>query len=310
MDHPDCRHDAHPGFPRRPLLRPGVLWCRRSGDQLQVGLADDLMVVVSDHPEVRALLTGLEQGIAPPDPLRLTPEARRACSLLLERQLVVDADVWCRQLGADTAAYGEARSSVVAEAGLTAAAVFRVRAELRVAIDSHGLPQAHDRLVHLLNAAGLAVVTGGEPDLVVLLRRGELSRSSSDELMRAGRRHVVLTVSEGRVRLGPFVHPSLTACVRCIDAHHHERDPRREVVVQQYADARGVEASGLPAPVPVDLLDVAVGLLARDLTGWADGTRPATWSRTIDIDPALDLPRTLWRRHPACGCSWTGALAV
>lgn len=319
----------HPGFPARPLLRPGVLCCRRSADELQVGLAADLTVVLPDTPEVRSLLAGLQQGIAPPHPRWLTPDARRACTLLLEHSLVVDGDVWCSKLGADAAAYGQARSAIVAEGGLGAAELFAARAEVVVTVDCVGLPQAGSRLQHLLTAAGLHVDQGpagrrtgrrrgdadqadlpDQTDLVVMLRLGELDRDSVDALMRAGRRHVTLTVPEGRVQLGPFVHPSLTACVRCLDAHHHERDPRREVVVQQYADARGAEPSGLPAPVPADLLDLAVGMLARDITRWADGRRPATWSTTIDIDPGLDLPRTVWQRHPACGCSWTGAVAV
>lgn len=301
---------SHPGFPARPLLRPGVLWCRRSADELQVGLAADLRVIVPDTEEVRALLAGLHQGVAPPHPRWLTPEARRACSLLLEHQLVVDGDVWCRQLGADATAYGEMRSAIIAEGGVAVGDILAARAEVAVGVDCTALPQADARLRHLLTAAGLRVSSQADPDLTVLLRLGELDRGVVDALMREGRRHVVLTIPEGRVRLGPFVHPALTACLRCIDAHHHERDPRREVVLQQYADARGAEPSGLPAPVPADLLDLAVGMLARDVTRWADGHRPATWSTTIDVDPALDLARTLWRRHPACGCSWTGADAV
>jgi bacteriocin biosynthesis cyclodehydratase domain-containing protein len=297
------------------MLRPGVRVCRRSHDELQVGLAGDLAVVLPDLPEVRALLTGIEEGRPPGAPSTLSALSLLASERLLKHGLIVDADLWCSHLGGNDAERAEARTSAVADLGLRASDVLTRRKQVQVALDCIGLPRAGARLESLLAMAGLRVtastsaVAAVSADLVVILRRGEPDRADLDPLVRVDQPHALLTVSEGRVRIGPFVNPGATACQRCIDAHHHEADPRRAVITQQYADAGSSGTCGLPAPVPADLVDVAVGLLARDVTRWADGELPRTWSTTIEVDPELRLPPMFWARHPGCGCSWAGTVA-
>jgi bacteriocin biosynthesis cyclodehydratase domain-containing protein len=232
-----------------------------------------------------------------------------ACERLLAHGLVVDSDLWCSQLGGSDAERAEARTSIVAEHGLRAAATLERRASTKVALDCTGLSRAATRLESLLSMAGLAVGPPTAADLLLVVRRGEPDREDLDPLLRRDQAHALLSVSEGRVRVGPFVRPGVTACLRCIDAHRHDADPRHGVVTQQYSGAGPSGTCGLPAPVPADLVDVAVGLLARDITRWADGEQPGTWSSTIDVDPRLRLARTLWRRHPGCGCSWAGTVA-
>lgn len=301
--------DRHPGFPAHPMLRPGVHVCRRSHDELQVGLSPDLAVVLPDLPDVRAVLAGLQEGRPPGPPATLSPIVLLTCERLLAQGLVVDSDLWCSQLGGTDEERSEARTSVVAEHGLRAAETLERRASTTVALDCSGLTRAASRLEALLTMAGLRVGSPAAADLLLVVRRGEPDRADLDPLLRRDQPHALLTVSEGRVRVGPFVHPGVTACVRCIDAHRHESDPRHGVVAQQYADAGPSGTCGLPAPVPADLVDLAVGLLARDISRWADGDQPRTWSSTIDVDPRLRLSRTLWRRHPGCGCSWAGTVA-
>lgn len=300
------RMDHHPGFPTRPMLRPGVQVCRRSETELQIGLADDLAVVVPDLPEVRAVLAGLRDGVAPGPPARLSPAARRLCQALLAHGLVVDAEQWLPRLAGLTAEAAATWTATVAEAGLEVADVVARRGSARVRLAAQGLPHAAGRLTELLQQMGIQVTASPSPeapDLVVLLQAGEADRERSDELLRADQPHVVLTVAEGRVTLGPFVVPGLTACLRCLDAALTERDPRRALVLAQAVAApRGV----LPLPVPADLLDVATGLLVRDVSRWVDGLRPATWSTTLAVDPGLEMHRTAWPQHPGCGCCWAG----
>jgi hypothetical protein len=99
--------------------------------------------------------------------------------------------------------------------------------------------------------------------------------------------------------------PDRTACVRCVDAHRGELDPRRPLVVEQVAD--------LP-PLTAPRLDPALRLLAlawavRDLAQAAQGLRPASWSATVRFEP--DQPRvTAYARHPHCGCTWSDQLRV
>ncbi|RJS46672.1 hypothetical protein D4739_10895 [Nocardioides cavernaquae] len=291
------------------MLRPGVHVCRRSHDELQVGLSPDLAVVLPELPEVRALLSGLQEGRPPGVPGTLSPVVLLACERLLAHGLVVDSDLWCRQLGGNDTERAETRTSIVAEHGLRAGEALERRSSRSVALDCSGLSRAATRLEDLLTMAGLTVGPPPAADLLLVVRRGETDRADLDPLLRHDQAHVLLTVSEGRVRVGPFVQPGVTACLRCIDAHRHESDPRHGVVTQQYSDAGTSGTCGLPAPVPADLVDVAVGLLARDITRWADGEQPGTWSSTIDVDPQLHLSRIRWHRHPGCGCSWAGTVA-
>lgn len=294
-----------PGFPRRPLLRPGALVTRRNDRELQVGLQTPL--VVPDRPDVRAVLDGLRLGVAPSAASDLSPIAAQVCTGLLERGLVVDGDAWLAALdpGAPEAVRA-GLTSVVADLGADAGRVLARRAGLAVLVDDD-LPTAGDRLRHHLAAAGLGTARDDGADLVVLLRGTEPDRDEVDHWVRSDVPHVFLACVEGTLRLGPFVHPARTACLRCLDAHHTERDPRRSLVVQQYAEHRA-RPGDLPAPVPADLLDLATGYLARDITRWADGLRPTTWSTTVRVDGSLDLPRTSWSRHPGCGCAWDQAL--
>jgi bacteriocin biosynthesis cyclodehydratase domain-containing protein len=295
------------------MLRPGVHVCRRSHDELQVGLSPDIALVLPDLPEVRALLAGLQEGRPPGSPSTLSSAVLLTCERLLAHGLVVDGDLWCRQLGSNATEAAEARTAIVAEHGLDAGERLRRRAATSVSLDCIGLTRAATRLEDLLTMSGLTVrpaPAGAQAvHLAVVVRRDELDRADLDPFLRSDQPHVVLTVSEGRVQLGPWVHPGVTACVRCLDAHRHESDPRHGVVAQQYADAGPGGTCGLPPPVPADLVDIAVGLLARDVTRWADGEQPLTWSSVITVDPELTLSRTLWRRHPGCGCSWAGTVA-
>ena len=54
---------------------------------------------------------------------------------------------------------------------------------------------------------------------------------------------------------------------------------------------------------------VAIALGVVDLVAYIEGDRPISWSTTIDVGRA-DLPRTLWKRHPLCGCTWGDDLPI
>ena len=135
--------------------------------------------------------------------------------------------------------------------------------------------------------------------VVLHLTDTEPDRELVDEWARADLPHLLVTAVEGIVRVGPFVVPGLTACLRCLDAHLAERDPRRSLVVQQYA----AQPTG-EDPLPADLWQLATAFAVRELVRWVDGHRPRTWSATVRVDPELELVPTTWRRHPGCGCSW------
>jgi hypothetical protein len=259
---------------RAPLrLRPGVRVCRRDAGQLQVGLYADRRLVLPDTDPVRRLLHRLGQGL---DPARVDPQSVATVGSLLDRDLLetVDAAVVRRRLRE------AAGVAVVADDPVRAAAV-RALAVAGLA------PPGPD----VLPTVTLLVSTGAEP------RREEL-----DHAVRSDRAHLLVTVVAGRARLGPLVVPGLTACVRCVDEHLTDRDPRHPLVLEQHHDP---DPDDVPAP---EVLQLALGWAVRDLTTWVDGGRPITWSATVEL--ADDGPRThAWRRHPRCGCAWGDLMA-
>jgi hypothetical protein len=151
-----------------------------------------------------------------------------------------------------------------------------------------------------LEASGLAVARDADrPTASLVVSPGELARSRVDVLVRQDRAHLLVALHPARARVGPFVSPGATACVRCVDAHVAEHDPRRGLLLEQLEDQGSF--SGPCDPV---LGHAAVALAVRELTTYADGDRPATWSATLDLDADLTLPLRTWLRHPHCGCSW------
>jgi hypothetical protein len=145
--------------------------------------------------------------------------------------------------------------------------------------------------------APLAAAAGLRPDprAEVVLHVTDLPDdcTPADPWVVASRPHLSVVAVPTAVRVGPFVVPGLTACLRCVRAGN---------------DGPGGDRSGprLTAGPGVDpgLLAVALGWAARDTRTWLGDGTPSTWSATVTV--GLDLaPRVQrWARHPHCGCSW------
>ncbi len=243
----------------RPRLRPGCHVVRRDDDHLQVGVDPPERVILAARPEVVAVLERLEDGLPLPG----------------DR----DDEVVARLRGAGL--LSEARPAP------RRGGVVRLLAR---GLDLHPLAD-------LLRGLGLRpVATGG--DLAVVAAAGPLPREAVDPLVGAGTPHLVITGTgrPGTLRVGPFVVPGLTACLRCVDAHEGEGDPRRALVLEQLAD--------LPAAA-VDTATSALALAwaARDLQAYLAGGCPGTWSASVDLDDGPPVLR-VWERHPHCGCAW------
>jgi hypothetical protein len=159
-------------------------------------------------------------------------------------------------------------------------------------------PWLEDSVLRTIASSGLVVGRGADIRLVATY--GEPRRWVSDDLVRDDTRHVWLAVLPRAVRIGPFVEPGRTACLRCVDAHLGDRDPRRATVLHQLEE--------LPCAPERDpdhcLVQLGVAWAVRDLVRLLDGRAPALRSATVTITADLELTRTDWLRHPHCGCAW------
>ena len=251
----------------RVRLRPGIRISERSDTTLQVGLHPGHRLVLPDDPTVRGALALLGHGV---EPHRLHPDLLRR---LAETGLLIDPDH---------------------DAG-------RSRAQARVAVVATGAVRA--TLVRMLGEARVREAPEPVAAIVVAVTMGaEPRREAIDALVQADRPHLLLTSVAGRLRLGPFVVPGLTACLRCLDAHLTDRDPRHPLVVEQH-----LVPDPTDGPAPADL-QLALAWAVRDVVAMLGGERPTTWSATVDLEPTGPVTQG-WQRHPGCGCAWGDALA-
>lgn len=266
------------------LLRPGLPVVRRDARTLQVGLHAPLTCRLEDTPEVRALLGALRTGTTPDD---LATTAERALGTLLAAGLVFDGDPRPAERGADAAR---------AQYGGDAARRLAARAAVPVAVVAD--PGPRRVVAELLGEAGLTV-DNATPAIWLVVATGPVARESLDPLVRAGLPHLVVSGDAAGRRVGPFVDPGRTACVRCVDAHDAESDPRRPFLLEQAALA----ADATPPTDPV-LDRLALAWAVRDLCRYVEGDEPSTWSTTVDIGPDRAPEVIRWLRHPHCGCAW------
>lgn len=255
-------------------LLPGLRLVRRDADHVQLGVDPPRCAVLRDLPEVRRLVSDLAVGNRPPSP---GPEAERALAAIIDAGLLV----------ADDSA--ERRDRV-------ARARFRVDAT----------PEVTAGVTGLLGAAGAQPAGRADPpDAVLVVTQGEVPRGRLDPLVRDEVPHLLVRDHGHEAVVGPFVVPGHTACLRCVDAHLGELDPRRGLAVEQAASQEPL----VTPPVDATLRAVALSVAVRDLVSFVEGDPPATWSATITVGRPLDLVPVPWLRHPACGCAWADLLS-
>lgn len=265
-------------------LRPGVPVLRRDATMLQIGLHPPLVARLPDEEDVRRLLAALRQG-APPG--ELTPRAARALDALTAADLVVP-------VGPDPVTPETA--VVLAQFGADGVRRRIERTAHPIGVRGDGGSRA--ALEDLLDAAGLTVDQSA-PAAWVIVAPGPLAREQVDPLIRAGIPHLMVSGHGTGRRVGPFVEPGRTACLRCVDAHEAEADPRRPFLVEQAA-----LASNGREPVDPLLDHMALAWAVRDLCRYVEGDEPSTWSTTVDIGPTRAPEARQWLRHPHCGCAW------
>lgn len=248
------------------LLRPGLHVVRRDDRHLQIGLDPPWRLVVPDEPDVHRVLDDLVSGRTPAP---TTPGGHRVLRDLGRADMLLPDPAPPRSRAVTVA--GGARPAAEAE--------------------------------RMLRAVGAVPVPVERADLALVVTSGEPARDLVDDHLRADRAHLVVGAGPRGYRVGPFVVPGTTACLRCVDAHLAERDPRRGVVVEQLAGRTA-------APDDPALEALAVTWAVRDALRYLAGGTPSTWSATVDLDVELDPRRQSWSRHPHCGCAWDALAAT
>lgn len=149
----------------------------------------------------------------------------------------------------------------------------------------HAPPSCLDAVTSVLVLAGLRPTPAAG---VALLVAGHDDPSAADRWSVDSLPHLVVRLSGEGIRIGPFVQPGVTACLRCIEAARPPAEP----------------ALAASADLDPALLLVGLGWAVRDLATWQSAALPTTWSATVTIRADLQPHLTRWPRHPHCGCSW------
>ncbi|WP_141014009.1 hypothetical protein [Nocardioides sambongensis] len=277
-----------PSADRRERLKPGRPVLRRDATTLQIGL-DAAGVLLPDTPDVRRLLADLDPlgTPLPPEDAPLAPTGRYDALPVLEHAR--DA---LRAAGHLEEVHPPPRPATTTRDGFWAVTD-------TVALDI-GDPSVRSAVERLVEQAGLRV-DDTRPAARLVVSQGPLRREVVDDLVRTQTPHLLVSSLQGARRVGPFVVPGRTACLRCVDAHEAAGDPRRPLLIEQAARAARLR------PEPSDPVTDAVALswAVRDLACFVRGGEPATWSATLDLEPLAPGPGLRrWLRHPYCGCAW------
>lgn len=289
------RHSVQPTRPSHLTLRPGTPVLARSPGVLQVGL-DRPFLRVPDDPATRSLLAALNRpGGVPRDPDLLPPASGRLLDDLQHAGLLVSLP--------DDQPLGDTRTVTLrAQFGADAARRVRAREEAVVAVWAD--PATNTVVAALLERHGLRRTTCDDLDASahLLVTSGPLDREVADPLVRGSVPHLLVSGGAAGRRVGPFVEPGRTACLRCVDAHEALHDVRRPLLLAQAARA----AREQPPPLDPVLDELALAWAVRDVARYVEGDEPSTWSTTVDIGPVAAPEVVRWGRHPECGCAWDG----
>ncbi len=274
-------------------LRPGVPVMARSPGILQVGLVDRA-ARVPDVAEVRRLLTGLTRSGGAPAPAGQEPAASEAFHRLVDAGLAVSVP---------PGPPDPSMTALLAQSGPDAVRRHAARATSPIAVEA---PAGLKAVVKaLLDQAGLCIASDAqEPAAHLIMVGGAIDRDRLDPFVRSSTPHLVVAGDAAGVRVGPFVSPGVTACLRCVDAHESLRDERLPLLLAQAAE----QTRHRPGPRDPVLDQLALSWAVRDLARFVEGDQPSTWSTTVDVGPTGTPTVTAWGRHPYCGCAWDGFL--
>ena len=142
-------------------------------------------------------------------------------------------------------------------------------------------------------------LVGRPADLVVLVEHDVADPVVHAPLLDAGQAHLSVVIGEASIRVGPLVIPGRTACLRCVDLHRTDADPRWPTVAAQLAADRTRGSRSEETTLAV----MAAASATSQVLTHIDGRPAATHDGAVEISLPLGLPVLQhWAPHPACGC--------
>jgi bacteriocin biosynthesis cyclodehydratase domain-containing protein len=305
---------------RRPALPPSLRRLWRGPRTLQIG-RDPARALVLDgvgpaevaflglldgtRERAAALRAATEVGVPPSEAARLL-QLLEGSGLLddgagdvtaVRRLAPADRD----RLGPDLACWALVRGGTEA-----AARALGRRQAAQVAVTGGG--RVARTVADLLAEAGVGRVAARGPaagDALAVLCSDDgalVPPELRDRLLLAGVAHLVAETYETLGSVGPLVVPGRSPCLRCLDLHRRDRDPRWPVVAAQLTG---------PAPVLMSNDSVLAAVVAAHATlgAVAHLDDPATRSPLEGAMTEFRLPdgglrRRRFAAHPACGCAW------
>jgi len=107
--------------------------------------------------------------------------------------------------------------------------------------------------------------------------------------------HLPLVFGDSGARIGPLVEPGTGPCLHCLERWHTDEDPAWPAIASQLLGRRSPIDEGLVAG---EVAAIAVRLLLARLAYGPGDSAESVWVDAV----SGSTERTLWRRHPQCGC--------
>jgi hypothetical protein len=256
-----------------------------------------------------------------PDVFAVGPERRAAFAPTAEtRALVTDGDGWeglAQMAKATVDVFGLGRTGAHVAAALAGAGVGRIGLTDTAPVTSrdtgahyrgHDEGARRDRALaeHLRPFAERIRLRPRRKDpapaAAVLVDYLVTDLDRSTDLGRRDIPHLLVTIGEASVQVGPWVMPGVTACARCQSLDETDQDPFWPVMAAQFAaNGRFAERGEDPA-----LAAVAGAFAAAQLTAVLSGIEPvcARMVYTIWL-PAFEITARPTAPHAECGCDGT-----
>ncbi|MDO4665194.1 MAG: hypothetical protein Q4A71_03160 [Actinomycetaceae bacterium] len=148
----------------------------------------------------------------------------------------------------------------------------------------------------LVAGSHLAGRSRKKTDLVVLVDSPANDPATCLSLVSEDIPHLLVTVTDTTVDVGPFVIPGRTACYRCVNL-------RRTALNSYWPDALAHLLYGRENQVESILLQNAAAFVARQVSDWSAGKPPETANSVWSLSAQSSVP-TMQRfgLYPGCGC--------